>query len=259
MNMQAYKIPFIVLFLMTMLTISFCSQANSEQNLSIKNKDKNMMTKEKTIDVNLKAGEIFVAFVPARKPNTDALFQAYLNDVFPIAMKHGGKPIASLAINKVAAGNLMATDFIGFSAWPNQSAAMAFHEEMPPEELDKLRRPIWSELKTFAFPIEKDYNFSLKENGIYEFILLWGSDNNLDKYAQQIKTHKGKIAFNMAVAIYEDLQEGKAPNRVALIEWSDMKSAEEFRTTQMVNLEKEEAFYSQLMMPPAESKEEGKN
>ena len=48
-------------------------------------------TTNKSVEVKLNPGEIFASFVTERYPNTDILFESYLNTVFPVAMKHDTK------------------------------------------------------------------------------------------------------------------------------------------------------------------------
>lgn len=203
---------------------------------------------DKMTHVSLKKGEIFVSFITERKPNTDELLQSYFRDVFSVAMKHGAKPLANLTLDKVAKGEFAATDFVGLSSWPNQAAAISFYEEMPPEKLDAMRQPIWSNLKAFGIPLEEDLSFYIQEDKVYEFKLLWGDDNEISSHAESISNAKGKVVFNLAVVQYEGLNGDKGPRNIALIEWTSSKEAETFKQTTSTLL-KEEAFYTHYDMP----------
>lgn len=212
---------------------------------------KNVKTTQETgkkVRISLDQGEVFVSFITNRKPNTDSLFQSYLGTVFPVAQKHGAVPLANLLPDKVVAGAFAATDFIGLTKWPNQAAAAAFSNEMPEEKLDSLRRPIWNNLKVFAIPITKSMSFSIQEGKLYEYKLFWGTEKEINDQLNHTRKHQGVILFDSKVVMYKELQNGKSPDKIVLVEWQSADQANRTRSTQSKTI-REEAFYAHFKMP----------
>lgn len=234
----------LILFLFTLLTSThlIACQYNNTDNTMNSNLS---TTHNKQITIALNPGEIFVSFVTNRKPNTDELFQSYLNTVFPVAMKHGAVPLANLVLDNVSKGSFGATDFIGLSKWPSVESAMNFSAEMPEEHLNDLRRPIWNDLKIFANPITEKMNITLMEGKTYEYKLVWRETEEDKRSLTDITKSGGKIIFSMPVMDYHDLRGNRAPQFVQLIEWDSATKAEDFvyTTSQLL---KEEAFFTHV-------------
>lgn len=214
------------------------------------NQEKGMvmdMTKSQTI--KLKKGELFLVVSSITKPDAQDLMNAYFGKVFPVASKNGFKPLASLPIDKIVAGNYMPNNFVGLYSWPSMDAVQSFLTELPNSELKPMRMKIWSELKQSVGNVTEDFEFTLQEGKVYELQSLW-SDGSMDeeKNRSLVKKYDGKIILNFPVISYEDLNNGTSPSRIILVEWSSDKDAQKYRMKKKSS-DKEESFYTHLQMP----------
>lgn len=210
------------------------------------------MTKSQTI--KLKKGELFLVISSITKPDAQDLMNAYFGKIFPVASKNGFKPLASLPIDKIVAGNYKPNNFVGLYSWPNMSSVESFLKEMPNSELKPMRMKIWNELKQSVANVTEDFEFTLKEGKVYEVQTLWG-DGSMGKKMNQslIEKYNGKIIIDFPVVSYEDLNNGMPPSQIILIEWSSEKEAKKYRMKKKSS-NKEESFYTHLQIPEMPAK-----
>lgn len=240
-----------LIFLFTFMVITSqcaCQNKNTTEKMPLNTE----IQQAKSTTFELNPGEIFVSFITDRKPNTDELFQSYLTTVFPLAFKHGAVPLGNLIYDKVAAGNFNGTDFVGITKWTNQKGAMAFSEDMPHEKLSELRKPIWNDLKVFGVPITEKKNFTLQEGKTYEYKLVYGAIDDIENAIKKTNKAGGNIILDFPVPIYEDLKGNAAPQKIILVEWDNMETAEKARNS-ISNSIREEAFYTHFstQAPPS--------
>ena len=198
---------------------------------------------QKSIELRLNPGEIFVSFITDRKPNTDILLESYFNTVFPVASAHGAAPLGNLIVDFTSRGDFNATDFIGMSKWKNQEDAIAFGKVFPEERLNELRKPIWNDLKIVASPVLENISFEIREDKKYEYRLLWGSASEIDQMRNAIQVQSGNILLDLPVLHYSDLKGEIAPQAIAIVEWDNHRQAFD-HTVQEEEYVKVEAFYA---------------
>ncbi|WP_143569810.1 hypothetical protein [Tenacibaculum agarivorans] len=205
-------------------------------------------TMPKTHTITLKKGELFLVAIADQKKGKEKLLQDYFGKIMPSAMKNGFTPLGQLHIDDVVkANNFKPNNFIGLFKWPNMQSIQAFMSDYTPEQLKKLRTPIWNEFKAHMIAIQEDKNLVMDQNKMYEVKTYWTKDmvqtNMIHKYG-------GKIILNQPVAGYEDLQGNKAPNQIVIIEWSNPKKADKFNKMNMLKSEREEVFYTHFTLFP---------
>jgi hypothetical protein len=223
-------------------------QMKEENNKQKKEMMNNEMTKSQTI--KLKKGELFLVVSSITKPDAQDLMNAYFGKVFPIATKNGFKPLSTLPIDKIVAGNYKPNGFVGLYSWPNMSSVQSFLKELPNSELTPMRVKIWDELKQSVGSVTEDFEYTLKEGKVYELQTLWGDDSKASKKNQSlIEKYDGKIILDFPVVSYEDLNNGMPPTQIVLIEWHTDKDAEKYRMKKKKSSNKEESFYTHLQMP----------
>jgi len=231
-------------------TISACQTKKTSANMQ----SNEIIKTERSQTFVLNPGEIFVSFITDRKANTDELYQSYLTTVFPIAFKHGAVPLGNLFYDEVASGNFNGTDLIGMTKWTNQEGAMGFAKEMPHEKLKELRIPIWNDLKAVGVPITEKMSYTLQEGKTYEYKLVYGALNDIEKSTNKTKKAGGTIILNFSLPIYEDLKGNTAPKKLILVEWDNIETAKKHRANN-TNSTQEEAFYTHfstaVLTPPA--------
>lgn len=155
-------IPFLTGFLL--LTIFSCSPKNTAEAQTSASPKSNATMQSKTHTLELKQGEFFLVAIADQKENTEDLFQSYINKVISVAMENGFMPLGQLPIDKIVkANNFTPNNFVGLFKWPNMASIEAFSAKFPPEELKKLRMPIWEEFKAHMIIPRKDMKLLLKE------------------------------------------------------------------------------------------------
>lgn len=199
--------------------------------------------------IRLEKGELFLVISSVTKPGAENLMNEYFGKVFPIATKNGFKPLATLPIDKVVSGDYKPNNFTGLYSWPNMMAVEAFLKELPNSELTPMRKKIWEELKQVIVGVSEDVEFTLYDNKIYEVQTIW-SDMPIDeaKNTSLIERNKGRVVLSFPVTGYEDLNSGKAPSQVILIEWESEKNATKYRTKKSKYMI-EESFLTHLKIP----------
>lgn len=225
--------------------ITACN-GNAQNKMAI-NHQKKSMTKTigmRSQTIKLKKGELFLVISSITKPGAEGLMNDYFEKVFPIASKNGFKPLASLPVDKVVAGDYKPNNFVGLYSWPNMDAVQVFLDELPNSELRPMRLKIWEELKQSMGRIENDFEFTLFENKVYEVQTIW--DN--DQMNKSQKNFTGKIILDFPVVGYEDLTNGEAPSKVVLIEWDSEKDANKYRKKRNA-YKMEESFFVHLQIP----------
>ncbi|MFI1773331.1 hypothetical protein [Thalassobellus citreus] len=229
------------LFALTFGTI----QSQNEMTINHQKKS-NMETMKMTSQshtLKLKKGELFLIISSITKPGAQNLMNDYFEKVFPIASKNGFKPLASLPIDKVVAGNYKPNNFVGLYSWPSMDAVQAFLMELPNSELTTMRKKIWNELKQVIVSVEMDFEITLHEAKVYEIQTIW-NDNQIK---EDLKNFNGNIIFNLPITGYEDLNNGKKPTQTILIEWDSKKDANAYRTRKKPIIE--ESFITHLQLP----------
>lgn len=209
---------------------------------------KGEMTKSQTI--KLKKGELFLVISSITKPGAQDLMNDYFGKVFPIAQKNGFKPLSTLPIDRIVAGNYEPNNFVGLYSWPNMSSVESFLKELPNSELTPMRVKIWDELKQSVGNVTEDFEFTLQEGKIYELQTLWSNDSMASKKDQSlIEKYHGKIILDFPVVSYEDLNNGMPRTQIVLIEWHSDKNAKKYRMKKKKSSNREESFYTHLQMP----------
>lgn len=208
----------------------------------------------KSQTIRLKKGELFLVISSITKPNAQDLMNDYFGKVFPVASKNGFKPLVSLSIDKIVSGNYKPNNFVGLYSWPNMNAVQEFLKELPNSELTPMRKKIWEELKQVMVGVEMDFEFILHNDKVYEFQTIW-NDMPMDKNENKslVEKYNGKVVLSCPVAGYEDLNGGKKPSQVVLIEWSSEKIANKYRRKRKKHMG-EESLLTHLMIPEKMSK-----
>lgn len=189
--------------------------------------------------VSLKKGELMAVISSKTKDGADEKMKVYFEKVFPVASKHGFKPLASFPIDKVVEGNYRPNNFVGLYSWPNMNAVQGFLKELPQDELTEMRLEIWEELKQIAVMIEEDVTFTFEENKVYEIRSLTTS-----RSLEDITENGGRVVFDFKVAAYEDLKGAQQPTVVSFIEWDSEKKANAYTTQKMMT--DGEVFFTHL-------------
>ena len=216
---------------------------NAQNEMTTNHQQKSKSEKMKSQTIKLKKGELFLVISSITKPEAQNLMNDYFEKVFPIASKNGFKPIASLPIDKVVAGNYKPNNFVGLYSWPNMDAVQAFLMELPNSELTPMRKKIWDELKQVIGYVEMDFEFTLHTDKIYEVQTIW----NDTQVKEDLNKFNGKIIFDFPIIGYEDLNNGKSPTQAIIIEWKSEKDAKKYRMKKKSN-HKEESFLTHLQM-----------
>lgn len=202
----------------------------------------------KTHTIALKKGELFLVAIADQKEGKEKLLQEYFGTIMPSAMKNGFTPLGQLHIdNIVEAKNFTPNNFIGLFKWPNMESVQSFMSDFTPEELKKLRKPIWNEFKANMIALQEDKNLVIDESKLYEVKTLWAKDR---VRTNSISKNGGRVLLNQPIAGYEDLSGNEAPNQVLIIEWKDKKSADMFNKRNRLKSSKEEAFYTHFTLFP---------
>ncbi len=195
--------------------------------------------------IQLQKGALFIVISSITKPGAQQLMNDYFQKVFPIASKNGFKPLASLPIDQVVAGDYKPNNFVGLYSWPDMQSAAAFLKELPNSELTPMRKKIWHELKQVMGRVEEDFQFTIYADKIYEVQTIW----NASQVKEDLKKYHGKIVFDFPVTGYEDLNNGTQPSQTILIEWRSKKDADMYRKQRNAT-HREEAFLTHLQLPP---------
>jgi len=232
--------------LLVVLIISF-NNINSQNKMV---ESHQMSNYEKTISneqhqIKLKKGELFLVISSITKADAQEEMNNYFKKVFPIASKHGFKPLANLPIDKVVTGKYMPNNFFGLYTWPNQKAVESFLSELPNSELTPMRLKIWEKLKQVMTVVKAATTLTFYEGKIYEILTLW---NEKQLNPKKIEKLNGKIIYSSPVSGYEDLTGGKSPKQIAIIEWSSENEAKAYKhnnyTRNIV-----ESFYTHIQIP----------
>ncbi len=237
-----------------LLTILVSCTVNSQNEMSMNHQKKAtakmMETKTPSSQtIKLKKGELFLVISSITKPGTENSMNEYFGKIFPVASKHGFKPLATLPIDKVLSGDYKPNNFFGLYSWPSMAAVQAFSKELPNSELLPMRQKVWGELKQNILSVEQDLEFTMHKDKVYEIQTIWnGMPNDEGKNESLVKKHKGKILLSAPVAGYEDLNNGKAPSQVVIIEWKSEKDASKYRTKKKKYMV-EESFLTHLTIP----------
>ncbi|WP_117884208.1 hypothetical protein [Aureibaculum luteum] len=229
--------------------ITFDGNSQQEMQMSHKKKSNAKMEKSTSQIIKLKKGELFLVISSTTKPEVGNLMNDYFGKVFPVAAKNGFKPLANLTIDKIVSGYYKPNNFFGLYTWPSMMAVQAFLKELPNSELTPMRKKIWTELKQNIVSVEKDFEFTLYSDKIYEIQTIF-SDMPIDedKNKSLAKKYNGKIVLSFPIAGYEDLNNGKGPNQIVIIEWKSNKDATKYRTKKSKYMV-EESFLTHLEVP----------
>lgn len=233
----------------TTFLITFDGHSQNKMQKSHQKKSNVKMENTTSQKIKLKKGELFLVISSITKPEVGNLMNDYFGKVFPIAAKNGFKPLANLPIDKIVSGNYKPNNFFGLYTWPNMMAVQAFLKELPNSELTPMRKKIWTELKQNIVSVEKDFEFTLYSDKVYEIQTIWSNmpiDENKNK--SLATKYNGKIILSFPIAGYEDLNNGKAPNQVVIIEWKSKKDATKYRTKKSKYMV-EESFLTHLEIP----------
>ena len=202
----------------------------------------------KTHTIELKKGELFLVAIADQKEGKEQLLQEYFGTIMPSAMKNGFTPLGQLHIdNIVKANNFKPNNFIGMFKWPNMSSVQTFMSDFTPEQLKKLRMPIWNEFKAHMIVLQEDKNLVINESKLYEVVTLLTEEM---VEINIISENGGRIILNEPIAGYEDLQGNEAPNHILIIEWNNKKTADTFKKINTLKHKKEEAFYTHFTLFP---------
>lgn len=201
---------------------------------------------DKTHTIELKKGELLILAIADQKEGKEQLLQEYLGTIMPSAMKNGFTPLGQLHIDQIVkADNFTPNNFIGFFKWPNMTSIQAFMSDFTPEQLKKLRMPIWNEFKANLIALQEDKSLVINESKLYEVKTLWAKEMISTK---SIIENGGKIILDQPIAGYEDLIGNEAPNHMLIIEWNDKKTADAFKKMNTLKPKKEEAFYTHFTL-----------
>ena len=141
----------------SLFILSAChSQKINTKSSEMGNKMKTSKT-NKTHIIELKKGELFLVAIADQKEGKEQLLQEYFSTIMPSAMKNGFTPLGLLHINHIVkANNFKPNNFIGLFKWPNMASVQTFMSDFTPEQLKKLRMPVWNEFKANMIALQED-------------------------------------------------------------------------------------------------------
>ena len=245
-NIQQLSAIIIIIFLSGCSVKSQNNMTTNHQMIEENNASDKIM---KSQTIKLKKGELFLVISSVTKPNAQNLMNEYFEKVFPIAQKNGFKPLSSLPIDKIVAGDYQPNNFVGLYSWASISSVESFLKELPNAELKPMRMKIWEELKQSVGNVTEDFEFTLKEGKTYELQTLWAeASKERENDLSLVKKYDGKIILDFPVISYEDLTNGTPPTQMVLIEWDSSKDADKYRMKKKSS-GNEESFYTHLKIP----------
>ncbi|MEO9513958.1 MAG: hypothetical protein ABJN84_02380 [Flavobacteriaceae bacterium] len=237
------------LITVSILIIAFSSCRAQKTNDTSSKKEMEMLEDmNKYHTISLKKGELFLVAIADQKEGKEQLLQEYFATIMPSAMKNGFTPLGQLHIDDIVkANNFEPNNFIGMFKWPNMTSVQTFMSDFTPEQLKKLRIPIWNEFKANMIALQEDINLVLDEDKVYEVKTLWTEEM---VKVSSISKNGGQVILNQPIAGYEDLKGNEAPNQILIIEWNDKKTADKFGEMNVLKSKKEEAFYTHFTLFP---------
>lgn len=238
----------LLLVSISLIALSSCKTQKMNDTTKVKKDMEISNNLKKSHTIALKKGELFLVAIADQKEGKEQLLQEYFGTIMPSAMKNGFTPLGQLHIdNVVKANNFTPNNFIGLFKWPNMASIQTFMSDFTPEQLKKLRMPIWNEFKANMIALQEDKSLVLDESKLYEVKTLWSKEMVM---TNSISKNGGNVILNQPIAGYEDLNGNKAPNQILIIEWNDKKAADMFNKMNMLKSSKEEAFYTHFTLFP---------
>ena len=164
----------LTIIVVSLTILSACHSQNTNTKSSEMENKMETSKMDKTHTIVLKKGELFLVAIADQKEGKEQLLQEYFGTIMPSAMKNGFTPLGQLHIDDIVkANNFKPNNFIGLFKWPNMTSVQTFMSDFTPEQLKKLRMPIWNEFKANMIALQEDKNLVINESKLYEVKTLW--------------------------------------------------------------------------------------
>ena len=147
------------LFILTILSLSSCLQAQSP--------------KGKTIEVSFKKGKLIeVAFLSVKADKAQELNNDYFKKVMPIAREYGMKPLAKMKVTYTYS-EFTKPQIIGFFEWESKAKHEAFLKDKRFIKIKPIHDNALSFLRLGYFEVEKDTKATFASGQLMEIYSMW--------------------------------------------------------------------------------------
>ena len=206
--------------------------------------------------IKLEKGNV-LSLVAAHYHSREAQQQAsaYFDEVFPLAQKHTFKPLVTFNTIELKQRHFMAGGF-GLYSWNSKKDIDAFRKEEKWPELKASRPQYWKNLRSVKVNIQQDMELRFSADKVYRITYVWLHDfdnaaDNLDKYVAPMRAvitrlgGKYIMSFDSSSIIGIDaLNNDRTPDRVAITEWPDTETHDQYISSREFQANKKYFFAS---------------
>ena len=164
-----------------------------------------------------------------------AVRDKYFSVVFPLAQKHGFKPLPSFNVKRTYAGK-NPYENIAFFTWPNAQSQVNFEKEEEWEFWKSTRILGWDELAITGLNINKTETLEFYDDATYTIGFVWINKDNpkaYENYSKNAKKLYGKFGIKDIKVLrggsYVSLKDDViAPDYINIVEWKNSEAIQQF-------------------------------
>ncbi len=185
------------------------------------------------IAVDFRQGRLIeVALMSVKPGKEEQLTSEYFAQVMPITAEYGMRPLATLAVQTVPAGELR-PQMIGFFEWPSIEQRTAFDEDPRFRRIKGIRDDALSFLTVGYFKVESDTTVTFHADRLYEVYSLWINAENADQlqsYFEQVGATAGELGarFPLSLSPIASSLGDYRPHSLGIAEWPDEEAYRSF-------------------------------
>ena len=185
------------------------------------------------IAVDFQQGKLIeVALLSVEPGKEEQLNSEYFAQVMPITAEYGMRPLATLAVQTVPAGELR-PQMIGFFEWPSIEQRTAFDEDPRFRRIKGIRDDALSLLTVGYFRVESDTTVIFQADRLYEVYSLWIDPENADQlktYFEQVGATAGELGarFPLSLSPIASSLGDYRPHNLGIAEWPDEEAYRSF-------------------------------
>lgn len=183
-------------------------------------------------DVEFKPDKMYEFALLTVKPGKQQQLMEYFGTAFPLAMKHGVRPVVSFAPIATFAGDVRPSMFF-INEWPSEEAFQSFVSDPEFKKNVHRRDDALEQLINTHARVDQPVTTSLKEGDVVEFAALWikpGKGDQLKRYfgrAMPIATKYGLKPLSPFQPI-SSYAGDFVPHMMALNQWPSMEVFQRF-------------------------------